>query len=223
MNAKPLKAYSVQEEDENTGGIVFAKSNVEARRIGSSRFGDGDFNWGKARRAPGFDRYAPGPVPFVAMFAAGWWQECRGCGVTIREGECDDDCNEIAFDIVEVGDGIYCRPSCRENHLAGKAEAARLGKIVLDELAERVVRAMPGAVLCERTHVYVPGGPRPNYPQQASITFTFPGARIGSAQFRFDKAGEKPYVTVCNGDRTAFYAWQEAGYPPHLMDAKEVA
>lgn len=221
--ARPLKAYSVQEEDENIGGIVFAKSNVEARRRGSSMFGDGDFNWGRATRAPGFDRYAPGPVPFVAMFESGWWQECHGCGCRIAQDEYDDEGGEIEFDIVEVGSAVYCRPSCRDNRLAERAEIARIEKIVIDELIERLLRAMPGAVVSGPSHVYVPFGGWPHRVEQASIGFTFPGARIGFGTFRFDKLGEKPYVTICGGDRVAFYAWQEAGYPPHLMDAKEVA
>lgn len=65
-----LKAYYVLEDCENTGGIVFARSSAEARREGSREFGDGDFNWGRARRVPWADGYAPGPVPFKMMDSA---------------------------------------------------------------------------------------------------------------------------------------------------------
>lgn len=37
---KPLKAYAVLEHDENTGGIVFARHSVVARREGAARYDD---------------------------------------------------------------------------------------------------------------------------------------------------------------------------------------
>lgn len=47
-----LKAYSVTEEYENTGGIIFAEHNIVARRIGASEYADGDFHAVTCRRAP---------------------------------------------------------------------------------------------------------------------------------------------------------------------------
>lgn len=39
---KPLLAYTVLEKGEDTGGIIFARSNIEARKRGSCEWSDGD-------------------------------------------------------------------------------------------------------------------------------------------------------------------------------------
>jgi hypothetical protein len=224
-----LKAYIVTEEDEGTGGVVFARSSAEARREGSQRFGDGDFNWGKARRAPGLDQYAAdGRAPWKALFDMGWWCECSGCGCRIQQDEEDEEGSLIQFDLVEVGSSVYCRPSCREQRLAEDAEVARLSAWAIADLTDRVMRAMPGAVILggnDRSiypHVYVPRGAWPMAPKQIVLHFMFPGARFGG-DVRVDKIGEKPKFLIVRGDLVAFHRWREAGYPPHLMDASEAA
>ncbi len=215
-----LKAYTVLEDTENTGGIVFARSSAEARREGSCEFGDGDFNWGKARRAPWADEYAPGPVPWKVLFDHGWWTKCDGCGCTIQEGACDDDCNEREFDIVEVGAAVYCTPECRERHLAEQEEHARIASVVIAHLTDRVLRACPGAIIAPHAHVYVrPGQARPHAVEVALVSFVFPGCRYGAAQLRFDRGDGPPTFSICRGDRIAFSRWAAAGYPPHMMDS----
>ena len=82
--ADTLKAYVVTEDTEGTGGVVYAKTNAQARREGSCQFGDGDFNWGSARRAPEFDTFAPEGPPKSVMFEHGWWFECEECGMHAR-------------------------------------------------------------------------------------------------------------------------------------------
>lgn len=222
MPEHKLLAYAVQDED-GIGGIVFAKSNAEARRTGSAQFGSGDFNWGGATRLQWADQFAPGPVPFKEMFDRGWWQECDGCGCMMRDGECDDEGDEREFDIVEIGNAVYCAPACRESFLADKIEKKRIEDWVIGDLTDRLLRLMPGAIGCGESHVYVRGGNRPCAPEQAYIQFTYPGARHGLGYLRFDKIGEAPHVTVAAGDMVAFRRWREAGYPAHLMDAQEVA
>lgn len=216
-----LKAYTVQEEDEGTGGIVFARSSAEARRRGSSEFGDGDFNWGSARRARWADPYAEaGAVPWRVMFAHGWWCECHGCGGMIREDEEDPETGKpIEYDITEVGSTVYCRPACRELRIANDAEVARITEWVIGDLTDRLLKALPGAVLCGQRHVYVPAGEWPLYPKEAVLGFTFPGAIYGGGTIEFRKINERPRFRVLFGDRAAFFAWQRAGYPPHMMDA----
>lgn len=228
MTDKPLLAYLVTEDDEGTGGVVFARSSAEARREGSSRFGDGDFNWGRAVRAPGLDRYAAdGHVPWKAMFEMGWWRECSGCGVRIAQDEEDEDGELIKFNLVEVGSAVYCTPECRERKLADDAESDRIKAWIVGYMTDRLLRAMPGALVINDParclpHVYVPNGPNPRAPQQVVLHFLFPGSRYGG-DFRFDKIGQKPRVEVACGDLAAFSAWKMAGYPPHMMDASEAA
>lgn len=85
-----MKAFSVQETDERTGGIVFAKTNAQARRQGSSAYSDGDFHSVECYRAPWADRYAlQGYVPTNAMIANGWHYECWHCGQYLPDEEAD--------------------------------------------------------------------------------------------------------------------------------------
>ena len=125
---KALLAYSVMEEDEGTGDIVFAHSDIEARRRGANEFADGEIGGVTCRRAQWADEFAPGPVPFSAKFEQGWWVECSGCGVTIQEGGYDSKGDEIDFEIVEVGDAVYCTPACRERRLAEDAKVYAVKK-----------------------------------------------------------------------------------------------
>ena len=86
-----LRAFKVTETCEDTGGIVFAKSNAQARREGASIFADGDWYGVECRRAPEFDRFSPGPVPESAMMDAGWYQWCKcGCERKISGGYVED-------------------------------------------------------------------------------------------------------------------------------------
>jgi hypothetical protein len=211
-----LLAYAVQEDCENTGGIVFAKSNAAARRAGSQTFGDGDFNWGRAIRAPWADEYSPGPVPFKAMFEQGWWQECSFCGRKIQQGECDDD-GPVAFDIVEEGGHVYCTPKCHAGEIERQAREAVLKDETVGKMTGTLLERMPGACVCGSPHVYVRR--KTGTVEEARVYFIFPGQRFGTAEFMIGKAGEDPYVMVSHGDRAAFYRWQSLGYPPHLMDS----
>ena len=219
-----LKAYIVTEPDENTGGVVFAKSNAHARRLGSSEYGSGDFDWGTARREPGLDKYAEtGHVPWIEMFNRGWWRECCGCGGRIEEGHIDDDGNDVEFEIVQVGENVYCRRECREQHVAERAVEDHVKAVTIADMTDQLLRLMPGATIVDKSHVYVPAGKTPRQASQALVYFAFPGMLIGPGCYRFDKLGQKPYVTVCTGDRLAFARWRAAGYPPHMMDAAEAA
>lgn len=73
------KAYMVTETTEGTGGIVYAKSNAQARREGSCEFGDGDFHGYECRRAPEFDSLWPKGPTREDLFEHGWWFDCEEC------------------------------------------------------------------------------------------------------------------------------------------------
>ena len=215
----PLKAFIVQEDYENTGGVIFAKHAIVARRLGANEYNDGEFGGMTCRRAPGLDKYAPGPVPWVELFNMGWWIDCHGCGQRIAEDETDDNDDPVEFNITEVGTAVYCTPECRAEKLANDALDEKIGAAAVAQMAERILEAMPGAVITGLAHVYIPQGELPRAPKQVWVDFTFPGQRIGPARFRYDKVGEKPHFTCCRGDHAAFMAWQAEGYPPHMMDA----
>ena len=128
---KPLLAYSVTEEFEGTGGIVFARSAIAARRIGAERYADGEFENAQCRRAPYADEYAEsGVVPASRLIAEGWHFECSGCSRTIDNDylwERDID----PSDVVGTQDSsVYCNELC-EAHEALESRTTE-GDVMID-------------------------------------------------------------------------------------------
>lgn len=83
-----LKAYSCTEtySGEWTGGIHFAKSNLEARKIAANEYNDGELGGLQVKRAPWADKYGSGSkIPVSDMVDHGWHFECIHSGVTIDE------------------------------------------------------------------------------------------------------------------------------------------
>lgn len=211
---RPLIAYCVQEQDENTGGFVFARSSAEARRLGSSQFGSGDFDWGLARRAQWADKYAPGPVPKLAMVDAGWWFECHGCGIKIESEILDPETGDV-LDLtpVEYGSAIYCSEDCRTDRLDEQRQRRFEEAVAISELSARLASTIPGIEIINdqenlTPHAYVVKANGEWQPQQCVVAFRFPGCKIGAGQYRYDKIGEEPHITICNGDREAWDAWR---------------
>lgn len=117
-----LKAYQVCEGDEGHAVIEFATSNAAARRNGANELGIEWESVESCRRSPGFDSFAPGPVPPSELLRAGWWQECLHCRQRIDFGIEENDFGEpLEFDPVDHGTHVFCRPACRDAHLAPKA------------------------------------------------------------------------------------------------------
>lgn len=215
VKAKPVKknpvAYAVQNDDDYMGGIVFARSNAEARRKGSAQFGDGDFNWGAATRAPWADQYwAHGRVPKLAMVGAGWWIECTGCEIRIGQDEEDDDGNPLELDPVEDGDCLFCTPQCRNDHFLTQRETKAREAIAIRRLALRFLRSFPGAWLSGSPHAYVRKERDGRWQaRQVIIRFRFPGCTIGDGHYRLDTSEQpEPQILICNGDKMAWDAWR---------------
>lgn len=89
--------------DPETSEIIFAKSNVEARRRHTTEQG-ADFSDASVTRQKHFDKYAPGPVPPKALIEDGWFFDCWACGRKISlseddiwaDSDCIPDMKEIA-------------------------------------------------------------------------------------------------------------------------------
>lgn len=189
MTDKPLKAYAVQEPDEGTGGIVFAKSNAQARREGAQQFTDGDFFSVECRRLPWADKYAPGPVPFAVMLDYGWWQDCHGCGLRI-EGEPDPD-NEYGDGwpgpLVETPNGgIFCCPSCHDRQVRRWQADKRL-KVAAINYARRIAnKRCAGLVEQGDPYVYVNRYTDQPRVEEIRLTFICPGL-TDTLLFRIDR------------------------------------
>jgi len=75
-----VKAYVVAEPFEGLSIVIFAKSNVVARREGANELGIEFNEVDYCHRAPGLDGYFPGPIPRkVLMYDLNWWLECYCC------------------------------------------------------------------------------------------------------------------------------------------------
>lgn len=208
---KPLLAYAVQEEDEGTGGIVFARSGIAARRDGAAEFNGGEFGGLTCRRAPWADEFAPGPVPLIVMARNGWWHECPGCGARVGQGY--DNEKRDRFDMVEVANGLYCRPTCRVRHLDREARNTIADAMEIHGLRHALWLHAPGVTLTEHSYVRhtvdFAKGEADGY-AAAWVGFTFPGAISNTGRFGYDKPGEKPHVTVLASDKAAWDVWRES-------------
>lgn len=208
-----LKAYSVQCADDSTGGIVFARFNAEARRIGCWAVCDTDWESVTCRRAPWADRYAPGPVPKLAMIENGWWIECDGCCTRIDLDLEDEDGKQL--DPVEPQIGhMYCTPLCEQRAVRDKFTRSVREAIAIADLTNRLLARLPDAVLVndsdslfKRPYAYVNWRDDQWVTEACAIPFTYPGAKHGTASIRYNKLGENPYLEAPYGDHEAFTAW----------------
>ncbi|WP_277268336.1 hypothetical protein [Pantoea septica] len=101
---KVIRAYSVQGND--GGCVVFAISNVIARRDGAERLECSSAEVVSCRLAPEFDSYAEaGRVPRQALVEKhGWWQYCSYC-----ENQVNANTDGRVWD----EDAIYCDVRCQ--------------------------------------------------------------------------------------------------------------
>lgn len=123
--SKPMKAYQVREDSEGRFVIAFATNGATARREGASELHTDFEGIESCRRAPQFDRYAPGPVPTSALLADGWWFECQHCGITFNaEGRYGEEAGsrDDEFQPIEDGKANYCSPTCKMQHWAEKRQ-----------------------------------------------------------------------------------------------------
>jgi hypothetical protein len=207
-----MKAYAITEHCENTGGIIYAAHAIVARRRGADEFNDGEFSGISCRRAHWADQYAPGPCPKLVMIAHGWWFECHGCGETMTES--NDDLDPKRF--IEGGSAVYCSAECRASWRSERAMRLRLERAAVRHLAAQLLAILPTVKPITlrlknnwRPHAYVVKQPDGAWAtQQCVVSFDWPGMKIGLGTFRFDKIGEKPHVSICNGDLDAWNAWR---------------
>lgn len=207
----PLKAFSVLEDMENTGGIIFARHAVTARRRGADRYADGEFGYVSCRRAKWADEYAnTGIVPASLMVWHGWHFECHYCGARI-----DSDYQPYRTwspdDIIGHGEGaVFCHRGCCNAAARQSDFAERLKRRTVAYYAKRIAKRLPGIEVrplghaVRGSHVYVQGGRI----KQVVIDFDWPGQKIGPAAFRWDGRNKSSNgMTCCFGDKDAFEAY----------------
>ncbi|MDF3837096.1 hypothetical protein P3W85_29695 [Cupriavidus basilensis] len=191
---KPLKAYEVYDGGDNWT-IVFATNSASARREGAGEIG---CEWGDVdhcRRKPELDQYAPGPVPPLALIAAGWRYECGHCGCRVDEDmeDVEPDPHFDASDVgaVAVGQMVYCSHSCTAMARAEK----RSRKAAESALIELVETKFPRSTV---THVNVYGHRLTTDKGRCVACFTFPGGQH-QATYKFGE-GNVAWVSQCDAE-----------------------
>lgn len=226
-----LKAFSVLETDEHTGGIVFAKSNIEARRVGAARYGGGEISGWRVERMKGLDKFAETGVPASLLVWDGWHFECWGCGMRI----CDDtltDSGRSPDDVVGKESGrVFCCHACRIQSLAETAAREAFGAAFLDMMEDRISKRFPGADISfdgGGRHVYIPRDDPPYVIAEAHVAFKFPGMKIGPARLEYRHEGRfgarligpvRLEFRCCAGDVEAFEAFAVAYPKPKRREA----
>jgi hypothetical protein len=220
------------EADDNSGGIVFAKSAKQARRRGACEFGDGEPEHVIAYRAKWADWCAPsGIVHASLMIEYGWHFECHGCANRIDLDWLAEN-NLSTEDVIGTqGSVVYCCAHCKAADERVEAEKKRVGEAFLETM-RAVVRQRfgdvnfhdvdddfkPSAYILPQDGAYGIGS--------ATIHFDFPGMAIAPAtiefrwpySFRWDGIGPVKLVyRCCAGDQKAFeqFADQTKGATQH--------
>lgn len=223
------KAYAVSNDD-GDGIILFAKSDIEARRKGANDLDHDDISGLSCRRVPWADQYADtGIVPAADMIDAGWWLECRGCERRIDGDEMEDG-NGDYYDPEPCGTqhAPYCTPQCQERYLRARARIKRAERRAFEVLKRELLRKIPGITIDPmKTEPSQPGsiitGSHHSYVSRENdgteriicvvVGFKFPGSRYGGS-YRYDRrdpqhrysgpATRKRHLAIANGDKEAW-------------------
>lgn len=107
------RAYVATASDE-IGGIVFARTLKQARRVGAERYTDGVVSQIICYRAPWADWCAPSGIVHASLLVEhGWTLQCRGCAndITLEwltESELEP------MDVIGIQDGdVFCCAACK--------------------------------------------------------------------------------------------------------------
>lgn len=216
--APKIRAYAVTEEDENTGGIVFARHAIVALKQGASEHCNTDWEFCRAVRAPWADEYATtNAIPQSAAIAHGWNFECSGCGARVDEDWLAD--NDLRCEDVQgkMSGPAYCCRACQLDHDERKARAKAAERRGLDALRDHLKRRFPAAT---ETTSYGSAWEKDGcaFFVEGSVNFTFPGQKVGDAVLSMRRGymdcqrigPVKPELRCCHGDKEAFNAWASA-------------
>lgn len=194
--ADKVVAYMVQEDDEGACCIVFAKTNMQARREGAEELAGGDWEYVTCRRAPRWDSYAAvGHVPEIELWRSGWWFHCAACETTMDDsfGYCeatDAPLRHGRKEPLQHQGSLFCSPWCvlglaeqRAERASARRLAMTMGRLT-SKLAgctitdgRRDIRYVDDGVDPEAAHDW-PRSQRKLRPVVSYVaTFTFPGAQ----------------------------------------------
>jgi len=183
-----MVAFLVQETDEWTGDIIFARSPIEARRYGAQEFNDGELGGMSVKRARWADQFAGKGVPARELIARGWhFEGCPSCGVRLEESALYDAGKRVDDVVGTTGGLAYCCARCRWREMKRARRLKAEGQRAIDALKAVVAARFPGAQFCDKPrdghrwhhHAHVVEGRRGGYHWLAvMVALAFPGMRI---------------------------------------------
>lgn len=130
--AKKIRCYMVR-DSEGGCAIRYATNNATARREGAREL---DLDWEEVescQRAPGYDQYAPGPVPAAVLVEDGWYYECRGY-------RCNNKVTRYTDERVFASNG---EPYCCEECMARDFARSRGNDAAITAMIDLVVSLYP--------------------------------------------------------------------------------
>lgn len=232
---KPMRAFAVTEESENSGAIYYARHDITARKAGADEFADGELSYVTCHRAPWADAYAASgrPIPARLMIAHGWHFECYGCGRHLDEDTLRDRRLPVDGVIGTQHGAVYCCARCRRKHLSRERRREAEKQRAIEAYKTLVRRRFHDVVFTDdpargRPHVWVTfhHGQKGWLWEQVCVAFTFPGMKFGPAMLRLPDrpwlgyapgnrfiGPLKPEYSCCHGDREAFEAWARSTVP----------
>lgn len=226
-----MPAFTVKIGDpyESAGCVVFAKTDIEARRKGARELDCDEIGGLECRRAKWADEYEPmGYVPATAMLANNWYLTCCGCDQTIYDGgeitRYDEDGQEYEVEVNPVDHGryVYCSPECRDKDLSDRARRKRGERRFWEALKREALRKLPGITIEPETPGAVYSGHHHRYFGHHTksrrdralcfvVGFSFPGSKYGGKyryDLDYDDTRGKRQILIAIGDMEAWEAFR---------------
>lgn len=225
-----MPAYAINDYDsyEPRGVVLFAASNIEARRKGVSALDLDEIGGLSCCRAPWADEFeAARSIPASVMIENGWQLSCCGCDQMISDGGTvtrwvGDDEIEIDVDPVGTQQAAFCTPECRDREMWRRAWAKRGERRCFEVLKRELLRKHPCVTIepekpatenwCGHHHRYFGLHSKSKRGRALCfvVKFTFPGAKYGGS-YRYDLGYDdlrgKRQVLVAKHDTDAWAAF----------------
>lgn len=220
-HCRKLMCFVVTDDDdvlELGSKFLFTTREKDARKIAAGEFSaDPDDPSIKLRRAPEFDKYAPGPVPPQALLEHGWWITCAECDHRVSDDGCDDCADERDYDSPKpppafLGDLVFCSQDCLDYYQEDRLRDEQW-RISMMELAKET---FPGATVM---NVWGLSG-RPRDPDN-SVDMKLPGVE-GRVNWRPYDTSPEGNVIIRNMDHAAFHKYL-AGHKVRLPRPADIA
>lgn len=193
---KPLLCYHVSGSDPEDDMIEFARSSIEAKRYWANEHGDGDrcITGISATRCKGWDKYAPGPVPYLEMVESGWRVQCFGCYRTIDEDSIlerldEDEHGNLTYPMEPyepVAGRIWCSKECHDRDMLDQRRDKTLRQRAERVAIAALLKLHPDVTICNgkySTYVCVERYDGRRLISEVRIQFETPGMKHGGGVF----------------------------------------